>query len=133
MAMMGLGDGHNFVTLFEADGTVNADDRAHMLDLYSGFGSTGSASFVNTATASHRFRSWRWVGVAWGLVLLTGCDMDIFKSEVRYETPCRCVVQYLNPVTNVVDSTRYVTFGVLPTPAECQAAGRRICPTVLRD
>ena len=41
MAMLGFGGGHNWDTLFEADNAVDQDDRAHMLDLYSGFGSTG--------------------------------------------------------------------------------------------
>lgn len=41
MAMLGFGGGQNIDTLFEADAAVDADDRYHLLDLYSGFGSTG--------------------------------------------------------------------------------------------
>jgi len=36
MSMLNFGDGTNIHVLFEADGTVDADDRAHLLDLYSG-------------------------------------------------------------------------------------------------
>ena len=58
MSMLGFGGGHNWDTLFEADSAVNADDRAHMLDLYSGFGDVGSviatvrlgADFVRVST-----------------------------------------------------------------------------------
>ena len=35
-SMMGFGDGTYIHTKFEADGTIDADDRAHLLDLYSG-------------------------------------------------------------------------------------------------
>ena len=35
-SMLNFGDGNNLHALFEADGSVDADDRAHMLDLYSG-------------------------------------------------------------------------------------------------
>lgn len=42
MAMLGFGGGHNWDTLFEADGAIDADDRYHSIDLYSGFGASGS-------------------------------------------------------------------------------------------
>lgn len=35
-SMMSLGDGTHIHVTFEADGTVNADDRQHLLDCYSG-------------------------------------------------------------------------------------------------
>jgi len=36
MSMLEFGDGQIWHTLFEADGAVDADDRAHLLGLYSG-------------------------------------------------------------------------------------------------
>lgn len=36
MSMIEFGAGHSWRTLFEADGSVDADDRAHLLGLYSG-------------------------------------------------------------------------------------------------
>lgn len=35
-SMLGFGDGTTIHALFEADGTVDLDDRIHMLDLYAG-------------------------------------------------------------------------------------------------
>ena len=49
MAMIGFGGGQNWDTLFEADSTVNADDRYHLLDLYSGFGSADGGMPVGDA------------------------------------------------------------------------------------
>lgn len=34
--MLNFGDGNHWHALFEADGTVDADDRQHLLDCYSG-------------------------------------------------------------------------------------------------
>lgn len=50
MSMLNFGDGTNIHVLFEADGTVDADDRMHLLDLYSGFVSTGVESTMNRTT-----------------------------------------------------------------------------------
>lgn len=50
--MLGFGSGPNIDTLFEADGTVDADDRYHLLDLYSGFGSTGGGGGGPATSAS---------------------------------------------------------------------------------
>jgi hypothetical protein len=36
MSMLNFGDGTTLHVLFEADGTVDLDDRQHLLDLYSG-------------------------------------------------------------------------------------------------
>lgn len=36
MSMMNFGDGTHLQTTFEADGTVDLDDRQHLLDCYSG-------------------------------------------------------------------------------------------------
>ena len=40
MSMMSFGQPILFVPMFEADGQADADDRAHMLNLYSGFRDT---------------------------------------------------------------------------------------------
>lgn len=36
MSMLNFGDGSTIHTLFEADGTIDLDDKQHLLDLYSG-------------------------------------------------------------------------------------------------
>lgn len=36
LSMLNFGDGTHVHATFEADGAVDADDRAHLLDLYSG-------------------------------------------------------------------------------------------------
>jgi hypothetical protein len=36
MSMLNFGDGSNLHVLWEPDGTVDADDRQHLLDCYSG-------------------------------------------------------------------------------------------------
>lgn len=43
-SMLNFGDGSHIHATFEADGTVNADDRAHLLDLYSGLSLTGEVA-----------------------------------------------------------------------------------------
>ena len=50
--MLGFGSGPGIDTLFEQDGAVNADDRYHLLDLYSGFGSTGAGGGGPATSAS---------------------------------------------------------------------------------
>ena len=35
-SMMSFGDGNHLIATFEADGTVDADDRQHLLNCYSG-------------------------------------------------------------------------------------------------
>ncbi len=41
MSMLNFGDGTNLHVLWEPDGTVDADDRLHLLDLYSGIAASG--------------------------------------------------------------------------------------------
>ncbi len=40
-SMLNFGDGNHWHLTFQADGAVSADDRMHLLDLYSGFSVTG--------------------------------------------------------------------------------------------
>ena len=55
-SMMGFGDGTHIHVTFEADGAVDADDRAHLLDLYSGIAlAGGGAGFVAAQLAAHKF------------------------------------------------------------------------------
>ena len=45
-SMMSLGEGNHLIATFEADGTVDVDDRQHLLDCYSGiaFASPGGVT-----------------------------------------------------------------------------------------
>lgn len=43
-SMLNFGDGTHIHMTFQADGAVSADDRFHLLDLYSGFGTTGAVT-----------------------------------------------------------------------------------------
>lgn len=47
-SMLNFGDGTNIHALFEADGSVDLDDRQHLLDCYSGiaFASAGGGFFA---------------------------------------------------------------------------------------
>lgn len=48
MSMLNFGDGSNVHLLFEADGTaVDADDRLHLLDLYSGISAIAVISYTS--------------------------------------------------------------------------------------
>ena len=44
MSMLNFGDGTTLHVLFEADGTVDLDDRQHLFDLYSGIALSGGAA-----------------------------------------------------------------------------------------
>jgi len=41
-SMMAFGDGNHLHVTFEADGAVDADDRQHLLDCYSGIAFSGA-------------------------------------------------------------------------------------------
>lgn len=59
MLAMGSGlDGCGIHTLFEADGTVDNDDRQHLLDCYSGIAFSGAAppSAADTIFAHYRMK-----------------------------------------------------------------------------
>lgn len=43
-AMLNFGDGTHIHAMFEADGVVDADDRAHLLDLYGGLVDAGAVA-----------------------------------------------------------------------------------------
>lgn len=46
LSMLNFGDGTTLHVLWEADAVVNADDRLHLLDLYSGIAASGVISYV---------------------------------------------------------------------------------------
>ena len=54
-SMLNFGDGSNSHLLFETDGSVDADDRAHMLDIYSGITLGGGAGPGIPILAYHHY------------------------------------------------------------------------------
>ena len=62
MSMLNFGQGWTAVVLFEADGAVDADDRAHMPDLYSGITLSGGIVFVQKG------REWIFTSPNWSQV-----------------------------------------------------------------
>lgn len=65
MSMLNFGDGCSLHLLFEADGTVDADDRLHLLDLYSGIAAAGGIVWtlledVKLYTSTHYPSSTTW-------------------------------------------------------------------------
>lgn len=57
MAMASGGDGNLFNTLFEADGSVDLDDRQHLFDCYSGIAFEAVAVGQAVPGSRHRRRS----------------------------------------------------------------------------
>jgi len=57
-SMMNFSDGTGTQTLFEVDGTVNLDDKQHLLDCYSGiaFNDISGVSIVPLTMQSYRQR-----------------------------------------------------------------------------
>lgn len=55
-SMLNFGDGTNIHLLFETDGSVDLDDRQHLLDCYSGigFGAPAGVTISSQWRASHR-------------------------------------------------------------------------------
>lgn len=52
-SMLSFGDGTHIQATFEADGTVDLDDRQHLLDCYSGIAFGGApppSTFIPTVT-----------------------------------------------------------------------------------
>lgn len=56
---MNFGDGTTLHTLFEADGTVDLDDRQHLLDLYSGIALGAAVAAVDDYIVRARRRRGR--------------------------------------------------------------------------
>lgn len=56
-SMLNFGEGCHLHATFEADGTVDLDDRQHLLDCYSGIAFVGAAAdqLIAQARASQRF------------------------------------------------------------------------------
>ncbi len=59
-SMLNFGAGRNSRTLFEADGAVDADDRLHLLGLYSGI-----AAAAPPVVARRFFSLQVWTGSEW--------------------------------------------------------------------
>jgi len=55
-SMLNFGDGNHTHMTFEADGTVDLDDRQHLLDCYSGiaFNAPGGNVLISQARSLHR-------------------------------------------------------------------------------
>lgn len=56
MSMLSFGDGTHMHVTFEADGTVDLDDRQHLLDCYSGiaFATPASSTLLSMERSSFR-------------------------------------------------------------------------------
>lgn len=60
MSMLNFGDGANLHVLWEPDGTVDADDRLHLLDLYSGIAAAGPGIVYSVSRGIFEYVAANW-------------------------------------------------------------------------